>query len=153
MRNRLQIKALSLPGVLLLVLAGLAPAALADVNGSAELLYRNVSVDGSMAKYNEDFNGLNSGMRIGNLDLDWTNPDLKIADYARLSMTGMGGDPYEATTLKLGRSQINLKIFCLLSGLLLFQYHHHKFPLLVFCLLLNQDLFQLYRLWNDGQYS
>ncbi|HXI01978.1 MAG TPA: hypothetical protein VNI57_02270 [Candidatus Saccharimonadales bacterium] len=106
MRNRLQIKALSLPGALLLLLAGFAPAALANVEGSAELLYRNVSVDGSTAKYNEDFNGLNSGMRIGNLDLDWTNPDLKLADYARLTMTGMGGDPYEASTLKLGRADV-----------------------------------------------
>ncbi len=77
-----------------------------DLRGSAEILYRNVSKDGSLGKYNEDFDGLDSGFRVGNVTLDWTDLDTGLADHARLSLIGLGGDPYEAGSLRIGRQDV-----------------------------------------------
>lgn len=92
----------------LLLFAGIAPAEdeSSDLQGSAEILYRNVSNDGSLGKYNEDFDGLSSGFRIGNVTLDWTGIGAGLADYARLSLIGLGGDPYEAGGLRVGRQDV-----------------------------------------------
>ena len=60
--------------------------------GWAELLYRNVSVDGNQNKYGEDFDGLGDGVRIQNLDMIYDHADGKVLDHARLDMRGLGGD-------------------------------------------------------------
>ncbi len=75
-------------------------------SGSAEFLYRNVSQDGSEEKYNEDFDGLSSGARLGSVSLDWTNLGSVFADYARVDLHGLGGDPYESTILRIGRQDV-----------------------------------------------
>ncbi len=74
--------------------------------GRVELVYRSVSVDGSERKYDEDFDGLSSGTRLGELFLDWTELDSSFADYARLEVQGLGGDPYERTALRVGRQDV-----------------------------------------------
>lgn len=74
--------------------------------GRVELVYRSVSVDGSERKYDEDFDGLSSGTRLGELFLDWTELDSTFADYARLEVQGLGGDPYERTALRVGRQDV-----------------------------------------------
>ena len=40
-----------------------------DLQGTVEVTFRNVSRDGSTARYDEDFDGLDSGMRLSRLDL------------------------------------------------------------------------------------
>ncbi|NJN64688.1 MAG: hypothetical protein HC882_07285, partial [Acidobacteria bacterium] len=77
-----------------------------DFEGRVELLYRSVSVDGSERKYDEDYDGLDSGTRLGELMLNWTELSTTFADYARLEATGLGGDPYERTALRIGRQDV-----------------------------------------------
>jgi hypothetical protein len=72
------------------------------VTGSVEILYRNVSQNGSDEKYDEDID-LESGVRLGALELDWNDSGGSLVDYARLELNGLGGDPEEYSRLKLGR--------------------------------------------------
>jgi hypothetical protein len=72
------------------------------VSGSVEILYRNVSQGGSTEKFEEDLD-LESGVRLGSLNLDFDNTGGTLVDYARLEATGLGGDPEEYSRLKLGR--------------------------------------------------
>ena len=44
-----------------------------NFDGQVELLYRTVSVDGSMDKYNYDFAGLSGGTRLGSTFMEWQN--------------------------------------------------------------------------------
>jgi hypothetical protein len=74
-----------------------------DLEGVVELLYRSVNVDGSQRKYDEDFDGLSSGARLGNLSLNWLNESSNLIDYARLDANGLGGEPYERAWLRVGR--------------------------------------------------
>lgn len=71
--------------------------------GSVELLYRNVSQNGSLGKYNEDFDGLDSGGRLSSFTANWNRIDSKVADFFRVEAGGLGGDPYERTALRMGR--------------------------------------------------
>lgn len=90
----------------LLLIAGLPAQAEDDGNnleGNVELLYRNVSQGGSTNKFNEDFDGLESGARLANMFVNWTAEDSKIVDYVRVNATGLGGDPYERADLRLGQ--------------------------------------------------
>ncbi len=82
-----------------------------DIEGTVEVLYRNVSQDGSVQKYNEDFDGLDSGVRLSNLEFDWNNIDSTMIDFIRLDAGGLGGDPYERSSLRMGRKDwYDLKI-------------------------------------------
>ena len=72
-------------------------------SGSVEVLYRNVSQDGSTEKYDEDFDGLDSGGRLANLSVNWLSDESGLLDYARLNVNGLGGDPYEWSTFRLGQ--------------------------------------------------
>ena len=74
-----------------------------DIEGSVELLYRSVSRDGSVRKYDEDFDGLDSGLRLSGLELDWYGIDSSMIDFLKLDASGLGGDPYERSSLRLGR--------------------------------------------------
>jgi hypothetical protein len=93
--------------LLLLLLAWSAPSAADDkdseLEGVVELLYRSVNVNGSQRKYDEDFNGLGSGARLGNLSLNWLSESSNLIDYARLDANGLGGEPYERAWLRVGR--------------------------------------------------
>ena len=71
--------------------------------GEVELLYRSVSIDGSKNKFDEDFDGLESGTRLGHLFMNWLKPDSSSLDYATLEFYGLGGEPFESSALKLGR--------------------------------------------------
>jgi hypothetical protein len=74
-----------------------------ELEGSVELIYRDVSVDGSSRKYAEDFDDLDSGARLGSLSLHWLPGGSNLLDYVDLSASGLGGDPFERTSLRLGR--------------------------------------------------
>ena len=93
--------------VIVLPAAGLFPAAAADdtgkIEGAVEVLYRSVSQDGSDRKYEEDFDGLGSGVRLGSLTAGWLSGGDGPVDYARIDIQGLGGDPYESTRLRVGR--------------------------------------------------
>lgn len=77
-----------------------------NLEGYIDLLYRSVSVDGSSRKYEEDFDGLDSGGRIGALTLNWDQLNSEFADYASLNLAGLGGDPFESTSLRMGRKDV-----------------------------------------------
>ena len=82
-----------------------------DLEGSVELLYRNVTQDGSTRKYEEDFDDLESGIRLSSVELDWNSINSSMIDFLRLDAGGLGGDPYERTALRLGRKDwYDLKI-------------------------------------------
>ncbi len=74
-----------------------------ETRGSVEIVYRSVSVDGSRNKYNEDFDALESGLRLGAWTFDWQPAEKGALDYARLDARGLGGDPYERASARLGR--------------------------------------------------
>ncbi len=74
-------------------------------SGSVELVYRDVDRDGSRRKYDEDFDGLDSGVRLANLELDWSDLDSKLLDHARLELSGLG-DPYRRGSFQLGRRNV-----------------------------------------------
>ncbi len=74
-----------------------------ELTGSVEVLYRSVSQDGSRNKYEEDFDGLESGGRLSNLTLDWASAGDQVLDYATLELNNLGGDPYERSSFRLGR--------------------------------------------------
>lgn len=74
-----------------------------DFQGAVELLYRDVSVDGSSRKYEEDFDGLDSGMRLSRFWANWRNIDSKVVDFLRLEASGLGGDPHERVDFRVGR--------------------------------------------------
>jgi hypothetical protein len=74
-----------------------------DIEGTVEVLYRNVSQDGSIQKYNEDFDGLDSGAQLSNLEFDWNNIDSSMIDFIRLDARGLGSDEYERYSLRMGR--------------------------------------------------
>ncbi|MHC4990578.1 MAG: hypothetical protein ACYTGC_06315 [Planctomycetota bacterium] len=74
-----------------------------NLRGTVELTYRDVNQDGSVDKYNEDFDGLDSGLRLSHLDLEWFEVDSSVADYLRVEADGLGGDPYERATVRVGR--------------------------------------------------
>jgi len=77
-----------------------------EFEGLVELLYRNVSQDGSAAKYDEDFDALDSGLRLGKLTANWYDIDSGLLDFLRLDANGIGGDPYERAALRLGRKDV-----------------------------------------------
>ncbi|ANM29118.1 hypothetical protein ABI59_05165 [Acidobacteria bacterium Mor1] len=82
-----------------------------ELTGSVEVLYRSVSQDGSRNKYEEDFDGLESGGRLSNLSLDWISDGDQALDYASLELNHLGGDPYERSSFRLGRRNVfDLKI-------------------------------------------
>ena len=87
---------------LLLVPATMAQEDETKLDGSVELLYRSVNQNGSTQKYNEDFDGLSSGGRLGSVSLNWVDRDSKWLDHARLDAYGLGGDPYERIQGRLG---------------------------------------------------
>jgi hypothetical protein len=74
-----------------------------DFEGLVELLYRNVNQDGSSARYDEDFDGLDTGFRLSKLNADWRNIDSGFIDFLHLDADGLGGDPYERAAVRLGR--------------------------------------------------
>ena len=73
------------------------------LEGEISLAYRNVNVDGSDRKYDEDFDGLESGTFIESFSANWLSAGDGMADYARLDVTGLGGEPFEGTWLRVGR--------------------------------------------------
>jgi hypothetical protein len=77
-----------------------------DLQGTVELTFRDVGQDGSRARYNEDFDDLDSGARLSHLDLEWFDLDSSFADYLRLEAEGLGGDPYERAALRFGRRDL-----------------------------------------------
>jgi hypothetical protein len=99
-------------GSTLLVLCfAAAPMALAadeneEFQGNVEITVRGLSQSGSDARYDEDFDGLDSGARLSNLDLEWFDLDSDFADYLSLDASGLGGDPYERAALKVGRRDV-----------------------------------------------
>jgi hypothetical protein len=74
-----------------------------DFEGSIDLLYRSVDIDGNEAKYEEDFDGLTSGARLGELTLNWLDSKSTYLDYARARLSGFGGDPYQQASITAGR--------------------------------------------------
>ncbi len=91
--------------------AALTPSVLAEdgdssVQGDVELAYRTVSVDGSERKYNEDFDGLGSSLYLGRLELNWNDLGADALDYARVSARGLGGEPYESASIRVGRKDV-----------------------------------------------
>ncbi len=73
------------------------------VEGSVEVLYRSVDVSGSERKYDEDFDGLDSGFAIGSLELNLNDTSTEWIDYARFSAVGIGTDPRQHASFRLGR--------------------------------------------------
>lgn len=95
--------------VLVLLLAG-APGLAADgdddLQGSVELTFRDVTRDGGKQKYDEDFDGLDSGIRLSHADLDWFGIDSAFADRLRFEAEGLGGDPYQRAAIRVGRKDV-----------------------------------------------
>lgn len=77
-----------------------------NFEGSVELVYQDVGIDGSERKYDEDFDGLDSGVRLGNLDLSWFDLGPGPIGFARVNVTGLGGNPYERSALRIGRQDV-----------------------------------------------
>jgi hypothetical protein len=75
----------------------------AVLEGYVDVLYRAINVNGSERKFNEDFDGLGDGARIGELSLNWSKLDLGMVDYFRIDLEGLGGDPYQRTSFRLGQ--------------------------------------------------
>lgn len=75
------------------------------VSGHVAWALRDVDVDGSQAKYEEDLDGLSSGVRLEDLLLEWHGApeDAGLADHLRLTATGLGGDPEERVRFDLSR--------------------------------------------------
>jgi hypothetical protein len=71
--------------------------------GNVEILYRNVDTNGSERKYDEDFDGLDSGVRLSNLEFLWNAGDSKWIDFVHIDAAGLGGDPYERLAFRFGR--------------------------------------------------
>jgi len=88
--------------ILAVVLPGLADDHDKKLSGSVELLYRNVDVNGNDNKYDEDFDGAGSGVRLGSFSANWFDEDNGRFDYARLDLFGLGGDPYQRSSLEVG---------------------------------------------------
>lgn len=92
----------------LCALASLATPAAADaegggtLDGSLEFLFRSLSTDGSDRKFEEDFDGLDSGVRLSSFAADW-NEENGYLDHARISLFGLG-DPHERASLRLERN-------------------------------------------------
>jgi len=98
-------------GAALLALVVVAAPALADdderdLQGSVEITYRDVNQDGSQARYDEDFDSLDSGLRLSHVDLGWFGIESSLADYLRVEADGLGGDPYQRTTVRVGRQNV-----------------------------------------------
>ena len=92
-------------------LLGIVPSFAADdekdgLEGSVEIAYRNLSVDGSQQKFDEDYDGLSSGTFLSNLSLNWMQSDSNVLDFARIDLTGLGGEPYERAALRVGRKDV-----------------------------------------------
>jgi hypothetical protein len=98
--------------VLAVLIASPALAEEADgTQGKVELLYRSVSIDGSKNKFDEDFDGLESGTRLGHLFMNWLEPNSSSLDFATLELYGLGGEPFESSSLKVGRKgTFNLRL-------------------------------------------
>lgn len=101
------------PGILLCVSLLAISVALAQeeeaektFSGTVELLYRSVDTNGSQNKFDEDFNGLQDGARLGQVTLDWRSVDSKVLDHARLDLLGLGGEPYESASFRMGRKDV-----------------------------------------------
>jgi hypothetical protein len=77
-----------------------------DLQGSVEVTFRDVSQNGSTDRYNEDFDGLDSGVRLSHLDLGWFDIDSSLVDYLNVEASGLGGDPHERATVRMGRKDI-----------------------------------------------
>ncbi len=77
-----------------------------DLRGTVEVTFRDVSQDGSPDRYNEDFDGLDSGTRLSHLDLGWSGIESSFADYLRVEAEGLGGDPYERAMVQVGRRDV-----------------------------------------------
>ena len=73
------------------------------IEGAIELFYRAVDVNGEQRKYDEDFDGMTDGIRIGSLQTSWRSEESGWLDHANLSMTGLGGEPYERIDFELGQ--------------------------------------------------
>ena len=95
---------------LLLVTVALSPVLAQEdessLHGEFELLYRSVSTDGSTEKFNEDFDAIDSGIRLGRLFMDWQQTGSNFLDFARLDLNGLGGEPFESSSLSLGRKDV-----------------------------------------------
>jgi hypothetical protein len=74
-----------------------------DFQGAVEVLYRNVNVEGSTRKYDEDFDGLRSGARLSGLWANWNSIDSNFVDFLRFDASGLGGDPHERIDFRMGR--------------------------------------------------
>lgn len=77
-----------------------------DLQGSVEILVRDVSQDGSVQRYEDDFDGLDSGVRLSRLELDWDDLHTGVIDWFRLEAGGFGGDPYEHATFRTGLADV-----------------------------------------------
>ncbi|NIN09986.1 MAG: hypothetical protein GTO61_01080, partial [Gemmatimonadales bacterium] len=47
--------------------------------------------------------GLESGTFIESFSANWLSSGDGIADYARIDIAGLGGEPFESTWLRVGR--------------------------------------------------
>jgi hypothetical protein len=97
-------------GAAVLALCIVVPPAFADdddkeLQGNVEVTFRDVSQKGSEDRYNEDFDGLDSGVRLSHLDLEWAGLDSGFADYLRVDADGLG-DPYERARVEVGRRDL-----------------------------------------------
>ena len=104
MKRRRLIVLIALVGLPLVTPPVLADEGEKEFEGSVEFRYRNVHVNGSERKYDEDFDGLDSGARLSNLSLNWNDLGLTAIDYARIDVAGLGGDPYQRVGFRFGRS-------------------------------------------------
>jgi len=60
-------------------------------NGQVEVLYRTVNQDGNEDRYNEDFDGLDTGLRLGSLTTEWHAIDSGLLDRAQGSIIRRDG--------------------------------------------------------------
>jgi len=101
------------PGVLLAWLAFPAGAAEDDdLQGSVELGYRIVDVNGNEDKYREDVNLDDGALWLSGLDIDYRPADSRLFDSLVLEASDLGGEPHESARFRMskaGRYDLSLR--------------------------------------------
>jgi hypothetical protein len=83
-----------------------------DLQGSVEIGYRNVEVNGNEDKYREDVNFGDDALRLFGLDIDYRPAESRLFDSLTLEASDLGGEPHESARFrmsKVGRYDLSLR--------------------------------------------
>jgi hypothetical protein len=77
-----------------------------DVEGSVEVGYRSVRQDGSSRKYDEDFDGIDTGAFLHQLSVRFGELDAGVADFVRVDANGLGDRPSQRVAFGMGKKDV-----------------------------------------------